>query len=64
MEALKNKKPEILKRAEDRLTIEKWLKTFIDKNDPDREHVFEINYEGTLHFMDFETVVNSIVGQS
>lgn len=43
------------------MTIEKWLNKFIDETDLDREHIFEINYEGTLHSMDFETVVNSII---
>ena len=39
----------------------KWLNKFIDKNELDPKHVFEIEHEGTSHFMKFDAVVNSII---
>ena len=38
-----------------------WLKTFIDESDLDRDYVFEIENEGTVHTMAFEVLVGSII---
>ena len=43
------------------MKIERWLNEFIDESDLDLDHVFEIEHEGTLHLMDFEVVVDSIL---
>lgn len=38
-----------------------WLNTFIDESDLERDHVFEIEHEGSVHSMKFDVVVNSII---
>ena len=43
------------------MTFKNWLKKFIDETDLDREHVFEFDHEGTLHLMEFENLVDSIL---
>ena len=43
------------------MTFKEWLNIFIDENELDRKHVFEIKHKDTLHFMDFENLVDSIL---
>lgn len=43
------------------MTFKDWLNTFIDEKELDREHTFEIKHEGTLHLMEFENLVDSIL---
>ena len=38
-----------------------WLNTIIDENELNREHVFEIDHEGTIHSLKFDVVVKSII---
>ena len=43
------------------MTFEKWLDTFIDEKELDRNYVFEIEYEDTTHLMKFKALTESII---
>lgn len=43
------------------MTFKDWFNTFIDEKELNREHVFKIKHEGTLHLMEFENLVDSIL---
>ena len=43
------------------MTFEKWLDTFIDEKELDRNYVFEIKYEDTTHLMKFKALTESII---
>ena len=43
------------------MTFERWLDTFIDEKRLNRNHIFKIEFEGTIHLMKFKALIESII---
>ena len=43
------------------MTFKDWLIKFIDENELNRGHIFEIEHGGAVRFMEFEVLVGSII---
>ena len=43
------------------MTFERWLDALIDEKELNRNHIFKIEYEGTIHLMKFKVLIESII---
>ena len=43
------------------MTFKQWLDTLIDEKELNRNHIFKIEYEGTIHLMKFQALIESII---
>lgn len=44
--------------------FEKWLRTFIEEKGLNEGYIFEVEHQGTIHFVEFDFLINVIVNSS